>query len=101
MQMTDGELKSNFLQINDKLDLITEHQQKYIDAHEISIKENAVNIADNKSKTDNIETTLNNHLDNHEVIKRDRKFSIEMLVLIGVTVIGVIGTWIKMYLPAP
>lgn len=101
MQMTDGELKSNFVQINEKLDLISQHQQNLIDGLDSDVKANTAGILENKSDIQTVDNKITNHLQNHSEKEGSKRFNLEMWVLIGLFALDKIGSWIKMYLPAP
>lgn len=98
MGMTDEQMatefttiKSGLSSISEKLDIITKNQQKNIDRNTDDIKTVSDRLTLNDTKTQTVETKLDNHIENHKDFKDSKQFNIGQWVVVGLCILTILS----------
>lgn len=95
MEMDNNDLErliNNWLKpISDKLDYVTQSQQKDIDRHREDLDDLYTKDRETKERLTETETTVKTHLDNHKDIKDSKQFNIGQWVVIGLCILTILS----------
>ena len=98
MGMTDEQMaiefttiKAGLSSISEKLDLVTNNQQKNIDRNAGDIKAVSDRLILNDTKTQTVDTRLDNHIENHKVTKDSKQFNVGQWVVIGLCILTILS----------